>query len=119
MAIIQTVNTVYQFEDAFKEANRSDQFSWEGMKALFTWLEEYSENTGENVDLDVVALCCDYTECESIDEFMDQYGKHSDIDMQEFSEASDDEQLDMIRDYLDGCTIVISCTETCILFGSL
>lgn len=118
MAIIQTINFAYQFETAFKDAGRGDQFSWEGLKALFTWLEECSEATGEDVDLDIVALCCDYNECESIEEFMDQYGKQSDIDMQEFSEANESEQLEMIRDYLDGCTSVISCTDTCILFGA-
>lgn len=118
MAIVQTINTIYQFEATFKEAGRGDQFSWEGLKALFAWLEEYSEATGENVDLDVVALCCDYTECESIKDFMNQYGEHSDIDMQEFSEASDDDKLDMILDYLNDRTSVISCTDTCILFGA-
>lgn len=118
MAIVQTINTVYQFEAAFKKAGRGDQFSWEGLKALFTWLEEYSEDIGENVDLDVVALCCDYNECESIEDFMQQYGKYSNIDMQEFSEADESEQLNMIRDYLNDRTIVISCTDNCILFGS-
>ena len=118
MAIVQSIHSVYQFEAAFKEAGRSDQFTWQGLQALFTWLEEYSESTGESVDLDVVALCCDYTECESIEEFMEQYGEYSDIDMQEFSEADESEQLDMIRDYLNDRTSVVSCTDTCILFGA-
>ena len=62
MAIVQSINSVYQFEAAFKEAGRSDQFSWEGLKSLFDYLDDLSEDTGEPIELDVIALCCDYTE---------------------------------------------------------
>ena len=62
MAIVQSINSVYQFEAAFKEAGRSEQFSWEGLKSLFDYLDNLSDDTGEPIELDVVALCCDYTE---------------------------------------------------------
>ena len=54
-----------QFADAFKSAGRQDQFSYAGLNALFGSLEEYEESTGEEIELDVIALCCDYSEHES------------------------------------------------------
>ena len=70
----QTIN-MYQFERAFKNMDRGDQFSYDGLKALYEYLEEYEESTGENIDLDVIALCCDYTEYDNLKEFQADYGE--------------------------------------------
>ena len=70
----QSIN-MYQFERAFKNMDRGDQFSYDGLKALYEYLEEYEESTGENIDLDVIALCCDYTEYDSLKEFQADYGE--------------------------------------------
>lgn len=56
-----TVN-LYLFREAFQRMGRSNQFSYEGLEVLFNGLEEYEEDTGEEVELDVVALCCDFVE---------------------------------------------------------
>ena len=69
---MKQVITEYLFTEAFKDAGRKDQFSYAGLKALFEYLEEYEEGTGEEVELDVAALCCDYAEC-SIKEFRSMY----------------------------------------------
>ena len=39
MAIVQSINNVYQFREAFRLAGRSDQFSYEGLEVLFDYLE--------------------------------------------------------------------------------
>ena len=75
----QSVN-MYDFERAFKNFER-DNFSYDGLKALFEYLEEYEEGTGEEVELDVIALCCEYAEYDSLSEYNDDYGtKYSEID---------------------------------------
>ena len=75
----QSVN-IYDFEREFKRFERNN-FSWDGLKALFGYLEEYEEDTGEEVELDVIALCCDYMEYDSLKEYNDDYGtKYSEID---------------------------------------
>ena len=72
----QSIN-VYQFERAFKNMDRGDQFSYDGLKALFGYLEEYEED----VELDVIALCCEYAEYDSLKEFQADYGdEYDDID---------------------------------------
>ena len=75
----QSIN-MYDFERAFKNFER-DNFSYDGLKALFEYLEEYEEGTGEEVELDVIALCCEYMEYDSLNEYNDDYGtKYSEID---------------------------------------
>ena len=70
----QTINE-YQFTQAFTDMNRDNNFSYEGKKALYEWLEEYEESTGEEMELDVIAICCDFTEYESLKDFQ---GEHDD-----------------------------------------
>ena len=75
----QSVN-MYDFERAFKNFER-DNFSYDGLKALFEYLKEYGDGMGEEVELDVIALCCEYTEYDSLKEYNDDYGtKYSEID---------------------------------------
>lgn len=114
MAIVQTIDTASEFEQAFKAYNREDNFSPKGLRELFEYLEEYSNATGEDYRLDVVALCCDYRECKSIEEFMQEH--NPDFDHEEFKEAGDEGKLEMIRDYLENNTSVVCCESDCILF---
>lgn len=58
MAIIQTINTATQFIDAFKRSSRKDQFSYEALDALF----EYFDQSDNDVELDIIAICCDWCE---------------------------------------------------------
>tara|TARA_R110000744_G_scaffold327413_1_gene433123 strand:+ start:239 stop:520 length:282 start_codon:yes stop_codon:yes gene_type:complete len=72
---------MYDFERAFKRYER-ENFSYDGLKALFEYLEEYEEGTGEEIELDVIALCCEYAEYDSLKEYNDDYGtKYGEIDL--------------------------------------
>ena len=61
MAIVQTLSKS-SFIDAFKQSSRKDQFSYEALEAIFDYLEEYSDSTGEPVEFDIVGICCDWSE---------------------------------------------------------
>lgn len=65
----------YDFEQAFHSHNRFDQFGYYGLKALFDYLENYEDETGEEIELDVIALCCDFTLYENLKEFQADYGE--------------------------------------------
>lgn len=54
--------TIDDFVQAFKDRGRESNFSRPALYGLFSYLEDYEESTGESVELDVIALCCDYTE---------------------------------------------------------
>ena len=53
---------------------RKNQFSYEALGALFDYFEEYEESTGEEYELDIVAICCEFTEYNSLKEFQKDYG---------------------------------------------
>jgi hypothetical protein len=69
----KTIN-FYDFERAFIDMGRENKFSYEGKKALFEYLEEYEESTGDKIELDVIAICCDFQEFESLKDFKCQFG---------------------------------------------
>tara|TARA_R110000764_G_scaffold40895_1_gene91531 strand:- start:211 stop:516 length:306 start_codon:yes stop_codon:yes gene_type:complete len=68
----KTIN-FYDFEKAFVQADRVNQFTYEGKKALFEYLEQYEEDCDIEIELDVIALCCEYAEYANIEEFWLEY----------------------------------------------
>ena len=75
-------NSFYDFERAFDDFDRSDNFSREGLRALYDYLEEYEDSTGEELELDVIAICCEFTEFENLDDFWDNYDEDDYPNMQ-------------------------------------
>jgi hypothetical protein len=68
----QTVN-FYDFQRAFEKSQYRNNFTYDGLKALYGYLEQYEDDCGEEIELDVCALCCDFTEYENLKEFQDNY----------------------------------------------
>ena len=56
----QTID-LYDFRRSFEQC-RPDNFSYEGLEVLFDHLEQYEQDVGEEMELDVISLCCDYSE---------------------------------------------------------
>jgi hypothetical protein len=71
--------TNYDFHRAFEQL-RPDNFSYEGLNALFEWLEDYEDQTGEQLELNVIALCCDFTEYETVEDLLEDYSTFDDLD---------------------------------------
>jgi hypothetical protein len=61
------------FCDAFVSYERNENFSYEGKKALFEYLEQCEDDTGEKQELDIITLCCDYTEYKNLEELQKDY----------------------------------------------
>lgn len=86
----QTV-TFYTFTDAFRI--RPENFSYEALQALWEHLKEWEEDTGEELELDPIAFCCDFAE-DTAQDIAQNYG----IDI---SEAEDEEGIeDAVKEYL-------------------
>ncbi len=79
--MIKTIN-FYDFDNEFRNMGREQQFSYEGRKALFEYLEQYEEETNEKVELDVIALCCDYREFESALDCAKEHGYEEGVDLE-------------------------------------
>jgi hypothetical protein len=63
-------------ENEFVHAIVGDDYnnmSYEGALALFEYIEEYEDQTGEETELDVVAIRCEWTEYENIEEVSKDY----------------------------------------------
>ena len=101
MAVVQSISNVHQLREAFRLAGRMDQFSYEGLEVLFDYLDNLSENIGEPIEMDVIALCCDYYES-SIQELIDNYN----IDLSKVDEDDPDSIIDVVREYLEDNTSV-------------
>jgi len=63
------------FERAFQRYGRGEQFSYEGLEALFEHLELLESDMAEDIELDVIGLCCEYTEYDNLQIFQDENGK--------------------------------------------
>ena len=65
--------TFSDFHDRFRNMDRLQGWTYDGLRAMFDYLEEYEDSTGEQVALDVIAICCDFSEYDSIEELQGDY----------------------------------------------
>ena len=82
----------YMFRDEFQRMNRADQFTYTGLGTLYEVLNDLESDVGEEYDLDVIALCCEWAES-TLDELRQDYSNHDEI-----SGLDDDELVDWISD---------------------
>ena len=84
-----------EFCDAFRDMGRQDQFTYAGKRALYDYLEEHEDSTGEEVELDVIALCCDYSEYSTAVECAAEYSY--DFDKDESAEEQEESALEWLQ----------------------
>ena len=86
--LVKTVS-FYDFIEQFERHGRGDQFSYQGKKALFDYLNELSEDIGEPIELDVVALCCEFTQYNNLEDFNKDYGYFIGEDIDDVEDIKD------------------------------
>jgi hypothetical protein len=99
--------TVYlnDFRDAFHEMGRANQFSYEALEWLFDHCEELERDLGEDYELDVIALCCDFTQ-----------STYEDINKDYRLELNDDNLHQGVIDYLGDNTLIVNYDDETVLF---
>jgi len=103
-----TIDNVSQFRNEFHRAGRGDQFSFEALGLLFNYLEEC--NPG--YELDVIALCCEYSE-----EMVEDIARSYSIDLNDADPEANDYDTQcraIVRAYLEENTQLVG--ETAIGF---
>lgn len=103
---MKTTVSRYDFERAFVDAGRKDQFSYEGLSVLFDHLEQMESDNGEEIELDVIALCCEYSE-ESAADIFNTYPISCDSE-----EPTDEEVIEAVREYLEENTQLVGETSS-------
>lgn len=91
-----------KFRDAFKDYGREESFSYEGLEIIFDYLLEYEESTGEELELDVIAICGDFTEYD-----LDDVNNYYDEEFEDLEEA---------EEWLSGQVSVLGVTSDTIVF---
>ncbi len=82
---MKTTINIHEFKRAFKRMGRETQFSQYGLEALFDHFEQIEDECGIEIELDVIAICCDYIEA-TADEFREMYCIDEDEDVQQYLE---------------------------------
>jgi len=77
--IYKTID-IYDFRAAFTDYDRTAHFSYDGLNALFDWLSEMANDCTEPYELDVIALCCEFTEYSDLAEIKQSYDTINNID---------------------------------------
>jgi uncharacterized alpha/beta hydrolase family protein len=76
-------------------SNKDNGFSYKGALALAEYLEQYEEDTGERIELDTVAIRCEYNEYESAYDAALDYGVE---DLEENEEDKEAYCLEWLQD---------------------
>lgn len=95
---MKTTITQSDFRDAFLSSDsRKNSFSWEGLNALFDYLEALEQDCGEEMELDVVALDCDFTEYQDLKDVQDNFPQIESLeDLQDHTQVIEIEGTDRL-----------------------
>ena len=105
----QTVNFT-DFHDAFMSI-RPNNFTYEGLRELFEWIEEGERDMDKSQELDVIALCCDITEDIPLN-----IANGYNIDLSEIELNDAPKVRETVLGYLCEHTTIVGQTDDSILF---
>ena len=98
---MKTNVSYYDFKQAFAACDRIDQFTPMGLILLYDFLIEMEEDTGEEWDLDVIALCCDFYE-ETAEDIAENYS----VEL-----PDGDDVAEVVSEYLMDNTMFVGSTD--------
>lgn len=123
MALIEKISSSDLYHMACR-MDRGHNFGYAGWNAIGEYLEQLSEDISEDVEVDIVAICCEYSSADSVDEFYNEWRSSLgfsreglNINTAEIWEDMDEEEkLEAIRDYLQENTSIVVCEENLIIW---
>jgi len=93
-----------RFINRFKQSDGyKDKYTYEGLHALFEYLEQLEDDIGEEFEFDMIGLCCEYSEYDDLEDFNEQYSHEV-----SYPRQKDGYTLDDIREE----TVVIEIPNT-------
>jgi hypothetical protein len=101
----------YDFRDAFQKAGRENNFSYDGLRVLFDYIEEVEESCGEEIELDVIGLCCDFAESHWSD-IANDYSNLFELD----TSVDESEQEAQVLDFLADQGVLVGNTVEFIIY---
>ena len=106
---MKTTITEHDFTEAFRQV-RPDNFSYEGLRHMFEAFEELDEDCGTETELDVIAICCEFSEY-TADELIEYYSVHG--FREELGSFNDwrlygDREADKLAEWLENQTFLLA-----------
>lgn len=89
---------------------RPNCFSYEGLGVLFDYFEQYEDDTGEQIEFDPIAICCEYSEAD-FQEVVNELDEDEDELAQECYGLDEAETAQLIADKLADKTTVLGITS--------
>jgi len=71
---MKTTVSEFQFVDSFRACGRETQFSVPARRALFDYLESFEHDSGTEIELDPIGICCEWAEYPSALKAANDYG---------------------------------------------
>jgi hypothetical protein len=105
---MKTTVNLFDFQRAFEEL-RPDNFTNEALEVLFDYFEEIEESTGEELEFDVIGICCEFSE-DTIENLIAAYS--IDVDQTQ----SEGEIKSQVLDYLADNGVLIAETSHGIVY---
>jgi hypothetical protein len=103
---MKTTLDLNDFQNAFDRL-RPNNFSYEALGVLFDYLEELDPD----MELDVIALCCDYCE-DTLEDIIHSYS----IDVEDMDE---DDTAEAVRSFLNENTVLVGETVNGFVYAAL
>ena len=97
---MKTTIDFYDFRESFRRYDRESSYTREGLEMLFNYFEELESNLGEDIELDVIAICCDYDE-----NHWEDIASNYLIDLTDCED--EDDKIEAVRQYLEDNTHLV------------
>ena len=107
---MKTTVNFSEFCDYFQKI-RPDNFSYQGLRVLFDYIADVDNSCGEESELDVIDLCCDFAESDWKTIAAD-YDSSIELD----TTQSEDEQKVQVLDFLADQGALIGETDNSIVY---
>ena len=119
MALKITANAGHVVQLAV-DYGRLDNFGYKGWRMLAEAMEELSDDIGEDIDVDIVGWCCEYSHAASAEAAFDELQHHYAwaIEDAQWDEMDDDEKLEAVKEFLQYNTTLMVCEDDCIIWAS-
>ena len=95
--------TFSAFCDAFYDHGRENQFSYDAKRVIYDYFHDLEEEGVDVFELDVICICCGYSEDSPIG-----IAKSYNLDI---SDIAEDEVFDFVSDWLNDRTTVLGSTD--------
>lgn len=117
MALIQTVDSSDLYHLACK-MGCGDNFGYNGWCAIGDYLKNLSDDLGGDIEIDIIAICCDYGMAEDVEDFASQHPDiMDDVGSEDWGDMDEKGKLDIVAEYIGDNGSLVVCNKDLIIWA--